>query len=131
MDEAEAHNAAGNDAFNAGNYQKASELYFAAVKANGKIAKYRTNLCNALLKRGKPAEAVEEAAAAVAVDASWPKGHYYKALAYEALCKLPEALAACEDGLRIHRCRTRQRFACPLLFSCVHWFLCRSALFIK
>ncbi|WIA28873.1 hypothetical protein OEZ86_011398 [Tetradesmus obliquus] len=103
MDEAEAHNAAGNDAFNAGNYIKASELYFEAVKANGKVAKYRTNLCNALMKRGRPAEALEEAAAAIAVDGGWPKGHFYKALALEQLCKLPEALAACEKGLRLHR----------------------------
>jgi tetratricopeptide (TPR) repeat protein len=105
MDKAEAHNTAGNDAFNAGNFQQAAELYFAAVKANGEVAKYRTNLCNALLKRGKAAEALEEAAAAVAVDASWPKGHYFKAVAHEALFELPKALAACEEGLRIHRCR--------------------------
>jgi tetratricopeptide (TPR) repeat protein len=103
MDKAEAHNAAGNDAFNAGDLQRASDLYFEAVKANGKVAKYRTNLCNALIKRGRPAEALEEAAAAVAVDGSWPKGHYFKALAFEQLCQLPEALAACEEGLRIHR----------------------------
>jgi tetratricopeptide (TPR) repeat protein len=103
MDEAEAYNAAGNEYYNQGDFVKASELYFGAVKVNGKVAKYRTNLCNALLKRGRPEEALEEAAAAIAVDGSWPKGHYFKALAYEEMCDLPKALAACEEGLRIHR----------------------------
>lgn len=48
--------------------------------------------------------AVEEAAAAIAVDPSWPKGFYYKAVALEELGDLTHALAACEEGLRIHRC---------------------------
>ena len=51
--EAESINAAGNAAFNAGNFTKATQLYFEAVKADGQVAKYRTNLCNALLKSGK------------------------------------------------------------------------------
>lgn len=101
---AEAHNAAGNDAFNAGDFSKATELYFAAVKADGSIAKYRTNLCNALLKCGRAAMAVEEAAAAIAVDGTWPKGYYYKAVALEELGEVAKAMAACEEGLHIHRC---------------------------
>jgi tetratricopeptide (TPR) repeat protein len=100
---AEAHNAAGNDAFNAGDFSKASDLYFAAVKANGTVAKYRTNLCNALLKCGRAAMAVEEAAAAIAVDGTWSKGYYYKAVALEELGEIARALAACEEGLHIHR----------------------------
>lgn len=50
---AEAHNSAGNDAFNAGDFPKAVTLYYEAVKADGTVAKYRTNLCNALLKSGR------------------------------------------------------------------------------
>lgn len=50
---AEAHNAAGNEAFNAGDFPKAVTLYYEAVKADGKVAKYRTNLANALLKSGR------------------------------------------------------------------------------
>lgn len=50
---AEAHNVAGNEAFNAGDFARAAELYFQAVEADGAVAKYRTNLANALLKCGK------------------------------------------------------------------------------
>lgn len=50
---AEAHNAAGNDAFNAGDFTKAVIHYYEAVKADGQVAKYRTNLANALLKCGR------------------------------------------------------------------------------
>ena len=52
----------------------------------------------------RPALAVEEAAAAIAVDGTWPKGYYFKAVALEELGKTQEALAACEEGLHIHRC---------------------------
>lgn len=48
--------------------------------------------------------AVEEAAAAIAVDGTWPKGYYFKALALEELGEHSRALAACEEGLHIHRC---------------------------
>lgn len=50
---AEAHNIAGTEAFNAGDFAKATQLYFQAVEADSSVAKYRTNLCNALLKCGK------------------------------------------------------------------------------
>lgn len=105
MAAAEAHNAEGNAAFKAGDFVKAKELYFKAVQADGTVAKYRTNLCNALLKCGDPGMAVEEAAAAIAVDGSWVKGYYFKALALEELGDNARALAACEEGLHIHRCR--------------------------
>jgi hypothetical protein len=48
--------------------------------------------------------ALEEAAAAIAVDGTWPKGYYFKALALEELGEYAKALAACEEGLHIHRC---------------------------
>jgi hypothetical protein len=48
--------------------------------------------------------ALEEAAAAIAVDGTWPKGYYFKALALEELGEHSRALAACEEGLHIHRC---------------------------
>ncbi len=53
MAEAESHNAAGNEAFKAGDFARATEQYFKAVQADGTVAKYRTNLCNALLKAGR------------------------------------------------------------------------------
>lgn len=105
MAAAEARNAEGNTAFKAGDFIKAKQLYFKAVQADGTVAKYRTNLCNALLKCGDPGMAVEEAAAAVAVDPTWVKGYYFKALALEELGDNTQALAACEEGLHIHRCR--------------------------
>jgi hypothetical protein len=61
---AEAHNAAGNDAFNAGNFPKAVTHYYEAVKADGKVAKYRTNLANALLKSGRCGTQVHDSVAA-------------------------------------------------------------------
>ncbi|KAF6259259.1 hypothetical protein COO60DRAFT_1638487 [Scenedesmus sp. NREL 46B-D3] len=82
MDEAEAYNAAGNAAYGAGDFPTATECYVEAITANGRVAKYRTNLCNAMLKRGIA---------------------YYKALVLEQIGKFPEELAACEEGLRIHR----------------------------
>lgn len=48
--------------------------------------------------------AVEEAAAAIAVDGTWPKGYFFKAIALEELGDYAKALAACEEGLHIHRC---------------------------
>lgn len=53
MAHAEAHNAAGNEAFKAGDFPTAAELYFKAVEGDGTVAKYRTNLANALLKSGR------------------------------------------------------------------------------
>jgi tetratricopeptide (TPR) repeat protein len=119
---AEAFNAAGNLAFKSGDYQTASALYSQAVEVDGKVAKYHTNLCNALLKRGKLFEAILQAAAATTADSSWVKGYYYKALALEQALKLPEALAACQEGLHIHRCEacpwTQQQNSVHLCISC-------------
>lgn len=53
MADAEAHNASGSEAFKAGDFPRATELYFKAVEADGTVAKYRTNLSNALLKSGQ------------------------------------------------------------------------------
>jgi tetratricopeptide (TPR) repeat protein len=127
--EAEALNAEGNTAFNAGDFVKAKELYFKAVQTDGKVAKYRTNLCNALLRSGDPGMAVEEAAAAIAVDGTWVKGYYFKALALEELGDTAWALATCEEGLHIHRCGLGQAdvdWACAVTTGCCVSCLCRG-----
>lgn len=103
IDLSEARNLEGNAAFAAGDYAKAAAAYVEAVKANGKVAKYRTNLANTLLELGRTSEALEEAAAAVAVDPTWPKGFLFKAVAHEHLGNVQQALVVCEEGLKIHR----------------------------
>ena len=50
MATAEAHNEEGRQAFQAGNYAKASQCYEAAIAAGPSNAKYHTNLANVLLK---------------------------------------------------------------------------------
>lgn len=53
MDQAATLNAAGNEPFRAGHYPKAADLYEKEVAADGKGAKYRTNLAKALIKSGR------------------------------------------------------------------------------
>lgn len=64
------------------------------------------------VSHNRAALAIEEAAAAIAVDSSWVKGYYFKALALEQLPNYARALKACEEGLRVHRCAR--------LYSCSH-----------
>lgn len=44
---------------------------------------------------------MEAADAAIKLDPSWAKGHYFRALALEDGVQLDRALAACEEGLSI------------------------------
>lgn len=99
--EAAALNAAGNAAYNSKQYARAAELYGEAAAADRSTAKYNTNLANDLRILGKLQEALQAAEAAIAADSTWTKGYYFKAVVLEALERIPEALAACDAGLKV------------------------------
>ena len=75
MATAEAHNEEGRQAFQAGNYAKASQRYEAAIAADPSNAKYHTNLANVLLKLNQPLQAQEAAQNAIQADPRWIKGY--------------------------------------------------------
>ena len=102
MATAEAHNEEGRQAFQAGNYAKASECYEAAIAAGPSTAKYgHTNLANVLLKLDQPIQAQEAAQNAIQADPGWIKGYYYSALARDSNGEFTRALADCSKGLEV------------------------------
>ena len=103
MATAEAHNEEGRQAFQAGNYAKASQRYEAAIAADPSNAKYHTNLANVLLKLNQPLQAQEAAQNAIQADPRWIKGYYYSALARDSNGEFTRALADCSKGLGVDR----------------------------
>ena len=103
MATAEAHNEEGRQAFQAGNYVKASQCY-AAMAAGPSNAKYHTNLANVLLKLNQPTQAQEAAQNAIQADPGWIKGYYDSALARDrSNGEFNRALADCSKGLEVDR----------------------------
>ena len=100
---AEAHNEEGRQAFQAGNYAKASQCYQAAIAADPSNAKCHTNLANVLLKLNQPLQAQEAAQNAIQADPRWIKGYYYSALARDSNGEFTRALADCSKGLEVDR----------------------------
>ena len=103
MATAEAHNDAGRQAFQVGNYAKAAHCYEAAIAADPRNAKYHTNLANVHLKLNEPFQAQQAAQNAIQADPRWIKGYYYSALARDSNGEFTRALADCSKGLEVDR----------------------------
>ena len=103
---ASTHKAAGDDAFRAGDFERAIAAYAEALAAlaSDDSATRSSILCNrsaALMKLSRADEAVRDAASAVAATPDAVKPHYRHACALRAGGAIGEALAACDAGLAL------------------------------
>jgi len=94
----------GNDAFQAGNFSLAEELYQKAIEIESNSHILYTNLAAALLEQKKYEEALIASNKAIEIEKSWTKAYFRKATALEFLGKNQEcfdtwklALQNCEQ----------------------------------
>ena len=84
--------AQGNRAYKAARYEQALELYSQCVGICGNSdATLLTTRANTLIKLDRFTEALSDASAAIAIDPTWQKGHYFRA---KALAHLRDYAAA-------------------------------------
>ncbi|KAA0155730.1 hypothetical protein FNF27_05687 [Cafeteria roenbergensis] len=99
--EAEAFKAQGNAALSAQKFDEAADLYTKAIELDPSNHVYFSNRSAAYLSAGNGAKALEDAEACIAANPTWAKGFSRKGAALHKLQRLPEAVAAFEQGLTI------------------------------
>ncbi|PAA94408.1 hypothetical protein BOX15_Mlig007117g1 [Macrostomum lignano] len=98
---AESKKAAGNEAFKAGKFEEAVELYTKATQLNPESAVYFSNRAMALLKLERFAAAEADCCSALELDAKIVKAYYRRGQARQKLGKLPDALRDLEEALAL------------------------------
>lgn len=91
----------GNEAFKAGKYMEAAQLFSEAIKINPSDGILYSNRSGAYASMNMYQEALADATQCVALKPDWPKGYSRKGLALYKLGRMQEAKVAYEEGLRI------------------------------